>query len=297
MYRTSFCLSVGSLSLLVVSPTIAQTSKEAEPAVEFTDVFHAGPSNTATTSSTTQPATTPSSTQVPTSTVPPVAPKANVETATARSSPPLNGPTAQASCDCRDEPNREGFYLRLAYGPGFATFRGQGPNGSVSVTGLSSNSGIAIGASLIRGLVLAGTIQSAQTTGQFKGGPFAGASFTNNGTTVSASNRASASFSQLAALVDWYPMLRYGLHTGMTAGLSMVSLVNLTDNSSLRGAKFGGSVFVGYDWSISHYWAMGLELLGSGATRASLRAGRSRDDSGYTLAPLSLGLAASLVYF
>ncbi len=295
--RTSRRILAGSLLLLLEPPAFAQTSKEAEPPVEIQDVYNVGTPGAATAASSAQPTATPPATKPPTSTLVPVAPNANAGPAPAGALPTLNAASAAESSNCNNEPDREGFYLRLAYGFGAATFRGQSPNGSVSVTGLSSGSAVAIGASLMRGLVLAGTIQSAQTTARFEGGPFANTSFTSNGTTVYANNRATASFTELGALVDWYPKLRYGLHTGLTVGLGSVSVANLADNSSLRGANLGGSVFLGYDWSISRYWAIGLELLGSGAARASLRAGRSRDDSGYTLAPLSLGFAASLVYF
>ncbi len=291
-------LLAGFALLLLTLPALAQPSKQDEPAVEFTDVYQAGTPNAPAASATTQPPTAPqASVKPPASTVVPVDSKANTGAAPARSLPPPNGTNTAESSDSNEGPAREGFYLRLTYGFGAAAFRGQGPNGSASVTGLSSDLGLSIGASLTRGLVLAGTLRSAQTTAQFKGGPFADASITSNGAIVQATNRAAASFSELGALVDWYPKPRYGLHAGLMAGLGTVSIVNLADNSSLRGTKLAGSIWVGYDWSISRYWALGLELLGSGAPEASLKAGRSRVDSGYELAPVALGIAASLVYF
>jgi hypothetical protein len=278
--------------------SLAQTSEREEPPVEIKDLYQVDASSALVTSAPVQtPAAPPSAVKTSPSMQVPVDSKHSRGATPVRGLPPSSGADAFQASTGNESPAREGFYLRLAYGPGIATFRGQGPNGAASISGLSSSTTIAIGGSLTRGLVLAGTLQSTQTTARFNGGPFAAASITNDGSTLSATNRASASLSEIGAIVDWYPMPRYGLHSGLMAGLAMVSVTNLADNSSLRGAKLAASVFIGYDWSISRYWAMGLELLGSGGPKASLRAGRSRVDSGYELAPMALGIAATIVYF
>ncbi len=292
----SYGASIGLL--LLTLPAVAETSNQEEPAVEFTDVYQANTlSDPAASASTQPPNTIPPAVKPPTSILVPVDPKASTAVVPSRALPPSSGASVAEASGGKEEPTREGFYLRLSYGPGYASFRGQGPNGAASISGLSSGSSFAVGGSLTRGLVLAGTLQSTSIIGKFKGGPFGDATIARTGTTVSANDRASASFLEVGLLVNCYPKPRYGLHTGLAAGLGSVSVVNLADNSSLRGAKLGGSLFVGYDWSISRYWALGLELFGSGATKASLREGRSRVDSGFEFAPVALGLAASLVYF
>ena len=289
-------LFTGLALLLLTLPALAQTSEREAAPVEVNEVYQVSTPNAPAASPAAQAPTVPQpAAKPPTSIVVPVDSKTSNGCAPAYIVPPSSAAVPCASSD--QWPNREGFYLRLAYGPGFAKFRGQGPHGAASISGLSSSTAIAIGGSLTRGLVLAGTLQSTQTTARFKGGPFMDASIANDGSSLAATDRASASLSDFGVMVDWYPRFRYGLHSGLMAGLGTVSVTNLADNSSFRGQRLATSIFVGYDWSLSRYWSIGLELLGSGATKASLRAGRSRVDSGYELAPVAFGLAATIVYF
>lgn len=203
-------------------------------------------------------------------------------------------PIRQRKCTC--DWARDGLYLRLASGAGYARFSGDGPSGSTSIAGAGYTTSIAVGGSLRRGLVLAGTLQAVEATETFNGGPYGGAQLTVNGNSVAATRKADASLAQLGALVDWYPLEQAGLHLGLSAGLSVVSVVNRADDSSWHGSGVGGSLFVGYDWPIASTLAVGVSLVASDGTTVSLKNDDS-NDTGYKLRPLSIGVVGSLLYF
>jgi hypothetical protein len=146
-------------------------------------------------------------------------------------------------------------------------------------------------------LALAGTLQSTEATATFNGGPYAGATFTSNNEAVKVSQRAAATFSEIGALLDWYPMQIEGLHLGLGAGLGFISVVNQADNSTMYGTSLGGTLLAGYDWPIAPTWALGVALVASGATTPSLKYQGSGSDAGYRLMPYSIGVGVSLLYY
>jgi hypothetical protein len=200
-------------------------------------------------------------------------------------------------CDCRRDWVRNGFYFRMLVGMGYVGFRGSGPSGSASISGFGSSSTIAIGGSIMRGLTLAGTLQSAEVTDRFKGSPYANATFTANGETIAVTNKAMGTFSEFGGLLDWYPSVNSGLHSGIGAGLGMVSAINQADDRVLFGTSIAATVLLGYDWSIAPTWALGVALVASGSTRSSLKFATTGNDAGYQLLPLSLGVSTSILYF
>jgi len=195
----------------------------------------------------------------------------------------------------------EGFYLRFTSGPSFVTLRGHGPlGGSASITDSGYSGSIAIGGAIARGLVLAGTLQGSAFNAEFEGGPFVGATVSANGRTRAASHDAQGGFGMVGVLVDWYPEPTGGWHTGFAAGLGGIGLTNAADDSDLGGVNFAGSLFGGYDWALGRNWALGLQLTASGGTSSKLQTNLESDHtyySGYRLAPFSLGVQASLLYF
>jgi hypothetical protein len=192
---------------------------------------------------------------------------------------------------------RDGFYLRIFDGVGYGVLTGDGPAGSASVSGLGSISSLAIGGSVARRLVLAFLIQAVNISGEFEGGPFADATLSVDGDQMPASETASATATTLGGFIDWYPMESSGLHLGLGAGLGLVMLVNGADDSTSFGSGGGATLLVGYDWPVARTWALGIALVASGATSASLKDSESGDDIDYQLAPFSVGLSASILYF
>jgi hypothetical protein len=231
----------------------------------------------------------PSATQVP---VPPA--PAAVTTPVSTVPPPSETPT---DAPCKTAWLRDGFYLRVLSGMGYMGVRGDGPSGTASVSGLGSSSIIAIGGSLARGFVLAGTMQMAAVTSEFKRGPLANSTATSGRDTFPATNKAMAAFSSFGAVVDWYPLEAAGLHVGLGAGLGFVSIVNQLDDSVLSGTTGEGTLFAGYDWPIARAWALGLAVVATGSTKTALKWTKSGTDSGYQLAPMSIGVSTSILYF
>jgi hypothetical protein len=108
--------------------------------------------------------------------------------------------------------------------------------------------------------------------------------------------------SQLGVLVDWYPLQAQGLHVGLSAGLGSLALTNQADDSTIYGSSVAGTLLVGYDWPISPTWAVGLALVASGSTYATLKKRDSGDQpegdqTGYKLAPIFVGLSGSILLF
>jgi hypothetical protein len=219
------------------------------------------------------------------------------ETSAATSRAPSDD-RASAGAACREEPMRDGFYLRLMFGSGYARFHGTGPNGSASSSALGSHSTLAIGGGIVRGLALAATMQFTSTDADFKGGPFVSSTVTRSGNSapVTASQKATAAQSLLGALVDWYPDPLSGLHVGLAAGLGGIAVQNHADDSTLSGVAASGALLTGYDFALSRSWALGLALVASGATSSKLKNSDSKD-TGYKLSAFSIELASSLLYF
>lgn len=79
--------------------------------------------------------------------------------------------------------------------------------------------------------------------------------------------------------------------------LSVINLADDSDNSRLNGSGLVGTLLVGHDWPMRPNWALGLELVASRSAQSGLNCQKSGNDSGYDLAPFSIGLSASILYF
>ena len=199
--------------------------------------------------------------------------------------------------DCASNWTRGGFYLRIGSGFSDVNLSGNGPRGTASFSGLGSNSLIAMGGNVARGVVLAGTIQGSSVTTTFKGGPFEGQTVTSNGQSLTASSKADANFAVLGLLVDWYPNPSDGWHVGLSGGLGVTSVKNHADDSTMNGTSAAGGVFGGYDWAIGPEWSIGLALVATGALSASMKNSSDQPDTGYRLKSSSLGISGSFLYF
>jgi hypothetical protein len=199
--------------------------------------------------------------------------------------------------DCASNWIRGGFYLRFASGIGGVNVAGTGPKGDASLSGLGSTSLIAIGGNVVRGLVLAGTVQASTISSTFNGGPFVGENVTSNGQSLTASSKADASASILGILVDWYPDPADGWHVGLSAGFGATSIKNQADDKTMSGTSAAGSFFGGYDWAIGPAWSLGLAIVGSGVTSASLKDSSDQSNTGYRLKSYSVGISGSFLYF
>ena len=238
----------------------------------------------------------------PSAQVPTAQPSAQVPTAQPSAhAPAVEQSAAPAARESAELPaidaRHEGFYLRIASGPSLVSLRGHGPSGSASITGEGSSGSIAIGAAVVPGLVLAGTLQGQEITSDFNGGPLANATVSVGAESHTASHKAEGGIGMIGLLVDWYPKPTGGWHTGASAGLGAIGLTNLADDSDLAGVNFTGSVFGGYDWALGRDWALGLQLTASGGTTTKLKEDDFDHDTGYRLTPLSLGIQASVLYF
>jgi len=191
---------------------------------------------------------------------------------------------------------REGVYLRIVNVMSYVAVTGHGPYGTASMSGLGSGMILAIGGNPARGLVLAGTLQASTIESTLTGGPFEDATLTLDDESIDASTRATAAFSQLGALVDWYPDPAAGWHAGLSAGLGLTSLVIHADASQMFGTGAAGTLFGGYDWAIGPQWSLGIGLVASGNTSAKLM-DTDGADTEYRLRAFSVGLAGSLLNF
>jgi len=195
-------------------------------------------------------------------------------------------------------PAHRGFYFRANSGAGVLAFRGNGPAGSARITGFSSNFGLSLGGSIAPGLVLAGTIQTAQTQGPFRGGPFRNATVTaTDGTVEKATNLAMAASSEIGLLVDFYPKLTSNWHLGASFGIGMLSVTNLANNGASYGAGFGGSVFGGYDWHVIRDWSIGLNVIGSATTKTTFKNANDQKSTDYEFSAYTVGIQTSILCF
>jgi hypothetical protein len=159
----------------------------------------------------TQPAAAPPATPTPSPAPASAAVASTQPPSAATSTPPspepaqpttTEAPASAEPCDCSCRAKRSGFYLRFGSGPSVVGVTGTGPHGKVSTRGGGDTSTIAIGGSVSRGLVLAGTVHASVITSTLDGGPFEGATVTVGGETKDASEKVAATFSHLGLLVD-----------------------------------------------------------------------------------------------
>jgi hypothetical protein len=295
------CLSLTSLAVAQTTPTQEQPPAQSPTANDAVGNLpppslppqppiagSASPAQTtpATPAAPAAPITAPSATSVKSS------------TSTASSPlPPAPGTLVVRTNDRASNWTRGGFYLRIASGFGDVRVSGTGPNGSASVSGLGSNSLFAIGGNIVRGLVLAGTVQASTVSGTFNGGPFPDATLASNGRVQAVSSKADATAAQLGLLIDWYPNPLDGWHVGLSAGLGMTSIKNHANDSTYSGTGAAGSLFGGYDWAIGPAWSFGLALVASGTLSASLKDTSDQPDTGYRMKAYSIGISGSFLCF
>jgi hypothetical protein len=287
MYKCVPVLTALITSLCVLPVASAQTTVPAGPSPSPLAPEKAGPEAATPPSTTSTPAVEPSVRPAQDARPAYRAGEASVEM-------PLFGKPNAAPTPLR---LRDGFYLRVSGGPAGLLLTGDGPGRSASIGGGGWAQGFSIGGSVARGLVLAGTVQSATVEASFKGGPFRNATLNTDGGQISASHLALASFTELGLLVDWYPDPRAGFHGGVSAGLGLISITNRADDGKLYGLSPAGTLFAGYDWAIGRDWSIGMSLVGSGASAASIKHTSGGSSTGYQLTPLSLSFQASILYF
>lgn len=307
-------VSVAPLAAAQVSPTAPAGSASNSGATAPTPA----PATASAASATTPVVTTDPATNLPpantsaTATPPPqpvtpqpgtTQPGTPAATAAATSSAPATTPAAPppALVPKTEEPKtewlRDGFYFRMLSGTGYMSLRGDGPTGTASVAGVGSNSLIIIGGSIARRWVFAGSLLANQVSGKFKGGPYQDAALTYKSETLDLNKNATVGLVGIGALVDWFPLESAGLHVGLGAGLGMISVINELDKTSQFGTTGLGTLIVGYDWSISRAWALGLALVGTGSSKATLKHAKTSNESGYSMTPFSLGVSGSLLFF
>ena len=211
----------------------------------------------------------------------------------------MSQPDANGSVDIGSDRTRQGFYMRILDGVGFMSAAGTGPNGNSSVSGLGSSSVIGLGGSIRPGLVLGGALLASDVTAKFKGGPFGDATVTTQDKTKTfpATSKATVGTAGIGLLLDWYPAVTTGWHTGLTVGVGFTSLQNLADESAMVGTSAMGGLFGGYDWSLGKNWSLGLNLLVLGTTSANMKDSKDASSTGYSLHSFSAGLGASVLYF
>jgi hypothetical protein len=203
-------------------------------------------------------------------------------------------------------PRHDGLYVRVSSGIGFMSVWGDGPAGSASISGLESVGVLAVGGSPVSGFVVAGTLWGTSISNTFNGGPFGGKIIIPNPTSgpppsspptpPAASTNAAASLGGVGVLVDWFPNPAGGWHAGASVGLGATQVTTLADNSNMSGLGVGAFAFGGYDGWIGRNWSVGAMLVAAGANQASLT-DSNRKDTGYHLMPLSIGIAASVLYY
>lgn len=213
----------------------------------------------------------------------------------AQAAQPASAAVPPTPNECKTEWSRSGFYLRGLFTTGYVGMSGTGPSGKPSIDGFGGGSVIAIGGSIAEGLVLAGTLQASQTAGKFKGGPYQGATFTSGEDQFDVSQDATAAFSQIGALIDWYPT-QSGFHVGLSGGFNSMGVKLNAGGDMLVGTGTSGTLILGYDWPVSRTIAMGISLVGSATSRIELKYD-GEHNSGYELSGRSIGIAGSFLYF
>jgi len=195
----------------------------------------------------------------------------------------------------------QGFYLSAGGGLAVLSAWGSGPSGSASITGVGSESDVAIGGTVAPGLVIGAVARTWSISGTFKGGPAISATatyFTNGQPSTSRltlSGNARATTIELGAFLDWYPNPENGWHLGGSLGLGGMTVI---DDAATSSASVGiaVSLYGGYQWWLGPAWSLGLVGVASGGTMSSFEDG-NQNDTGYRLMPLGIGLASQLLYY
>ena len=276
-----FALLVFLMPLASASPALAQSNDRLEPLPALP--------------ATPEPTPTPAAPPAPAEAIP-VAPPS---VAGGQAAAPTPTTTAATPCPCARY-ERHGFYLRYGAGYGYLSTWGDGPSGSASISGGAITGSIAIGGTIAKGLVVAGAFRAWSTSGTFDGGPAITVTTSRslNGAITTTSHGltgASATSFEIGALVDWYPDPAGGWHAGASIGIGGVGVTDDAGDEMSSGA-LGGSLFGGYQWWLGPAWSLGVEVVMSGATKASLT-DSNQNDSNYRLMPLAIGIETPLLYY
>ncbi|MCL2448972.1 MAG: hypothetical protein FWD17_08505 [Polyangiaceae bacterium] len=240
---------------------------------------------------------------------PPPAGAASTPTRLAQSPSPAAGEPNARRLSAQPTPNatrspwcfrHDGFYLSVSNGTGYGDFAGRGPNGDASLRNITESASAAVGGTIARGWVLAGTFRFASLSATFHGGPQVTAAETSdvNGTTVttvSTPSGASVSLFELGPLVDWFPNPEDGWHVGASFGLGGLFVTDAAERD-LESLAWVGSLFGGYQFWLGPRWSLGIQGMISGVTSAKLTDSRN-NDTGYRMGGLTVGLETVLLYY
>lgn len=151
----------------------------------------------------------------------------------------------------RGDHRHDGFYLRLALGPGYLSTKTQ--NGS-SIKGWAVGADVWLGGSPMPGLAVAVTFNGVSAPH-----PHAELSDTDTGGrgVVSGTPQGNLTYSVLGLVGDYYPDPAGGLH--FMAGMSYSAMRFTADNGaqSEPASGFGLVGGVGYEWWIGREWSVG----------------------------------------
>jgi hypothetical protein len=195
----------------------------------------------------------------------------------------------------------DGFYMAVSAGFAEVSVSGDGPNGSASLSGLGSSTGVALGGTPARGLAIAGVLRWVSKSGTFSGGPLVTATTTRevNGVMTTSqstlSGRAQAASFLLGVQADWFPRPEDGWHVGAGLGLGGTTVADDAGGTN-SGIGLSGSVFGGYQWWIGPRWSMGLQAVVLGAPRLKLSDSNGAD-TGYRMTPWSFGIEGTILYY
>ncbi|HEU4406765.1 MAG TPA: hypothetical protein VFS43_15975 [Polyangiaceae bacterium] len=181
--------------------------------------------------------------------------------------------------DARGVHTHDGFYLRLAVGPGYGGFRGELrpeglPTADLAGSGFALASALMIGGTPGRGLVVGGALGSNDLVRPrySSRGPVSGSPGTRNG--------------HIYAFLDYYPEPRRGLHFGGGLGLAGFTYYENEgdaddDDRAQTSFGLGGSLWVGHDVWISKQWSFGVEARVTGAGTSNQSDEPEREISAY----------------
>lgn len=158
-------------------------------------------------------------------------------------------------CSLPDPGDRfhNGFFARSDTGLSFLWASVRGPNGSSgrsAIRGWGQSAVISVGGTPWRGLVLGGTVWTAQIDPTFvEGGK----------TVVPDDNSVKETLLRVGPFVDWYPNPARGFHA-QAAALFAVQIESDVKGNPIKPASLGAalSVGAGYEWFVSSEFSVGL---------------------------------------
>jgi hypothetical protein len=245
-------------------------------------------------------------------TSPPVSPPVEIGPASPPVEPPAAPPPppAEPTSATPVEPpgpvyqplEHRGFYDAQMFGAGVIGLVGDGPGGPASLVGAGGSVAVLMGGTPLRGLAVGGLARVTMAGGMtFHGGPLVTASVTPaSGGAPSApfpvSGNSSATLTEIAPFLDWFPDPASGWHLGASAGLGILD-VRDDAGESMSSTTFAGSIFGGYQRWVGPHYSVGVVGVLSGATRAGFQSDETSSATGYSLAPVSFELAIMMLEY